>query len=533
MEGPPEKKLCLHPISPQFCLICNKRFEKKDKTIKSPTVQGLQTICNVAKIRSDDASKRIAAFEQQILAGEIQVSYHKICRASYTSSSQIRSECLQNNNVETTATSTRRSISSESAAFDIRRDCFICGSCSERKEKLTLVQTGTGSSTRAKVIAATEKRNDGIVHNRMLLYTDLFAADGKYHRKCYGTYISERNIKAAQNKQNRSETTNFDHAFQALTQQLDQTVMSSKLEVTVLSKLRDQYVKELGSENYSSWKLKRRLKNYYGEGMVFIEHPGKSDLVCNSSLTVGVALQKALQLENDLSHDSSQQDCEPIAPDMNENQVLHMAATILHRSMREIKDNDFYISGLEINVDKCGSFVPHKLYDFMLWCTNDKAYENATMCTDDKQCKDNLKIISLCHSLISQAQQVRTPLTLTLALYVHHHFGSRKLIEQLHALGLSVSYNEVRQFLTSAAVDQHKDDAFVPRWLVHSEDPSMIDAAIDNFDQNENTLDGKVTTHAMAAVIYKRCPVVASNCQIPRFPAQSLSEFNINDDIMR
>ena len=292
-------------------------------------------------------------------------------------------------------------------------------------------------------------------------------------------------------------------------------------------------MKELGSENYSSWKLKRRLKNYYGEGMVFIERPGKSDLVCNSSLTVGVALQKALQLENDLSHDSSQQDCEPIAPDMNENQVLHMAATILRRSMRKIKDNDFYISGLEINVDKCGSFVPDKLYDFMLWCTNDKAYENATMCTDDKQCKDNLKIISLCHSLISQAQQVRTPLTLTLALYVHHHFGSRKLIEQLHALGLSVSYNEVRQFLTSAAVDQHKDDAFVPRWLVHSEDPSMIDAAIDNFDQNENTLDGKATTHAMAAVIYKRCPVVASNCQIPRLPAQSLSEFNINDDIMR
>ena len=94
MEGPPEKKLCLHPISPQFCLICNKHFGKKDKTIKSPTVQGLRTICNVAKIRSDDASKRIAAFEQQILAGEIQVSYHKICRASYTSSSHIRSESL-------------------------------------------------------------------------------------------------------------------------------------------------------------------------------------------------------------------------------------------------------------------------------------------------------------------------------------------------------------------------------------------------------------------------------------------------------
>ena len=32
---------------------------------------------------------------------------------------------------------------------------------------------------------------------------------------------------------------------------------------------------------------------------------------------------------------------------------------------------------------------------------------------------------------------------------------------------------------------------------------TFLHAAIDNFDQNEETLDGKSTTHAMAMVVYQ------------------------------
>ena len=44
----------------------------------------------------------------------------------------------------------------------------------------------------------------------------------------------------------------------------------------------------------------------------------------------------------------------------------------------------------------------------------------------------------------------------------------------------------------------------------------MIDAAIDNFDQNEETLDGKSTTHAIAKVIYQHCDKKISLIPIPR-----------------
>ena len=43
-----------------------------------------------------------------------------------------------------------------------------------------------------------------------------------------------------------------------------------------------------------------------------------------------------------------------------------------------------------------------------------------------------------------------------------------------------------------------------------------MDAAIDNFDQNEETLDGKTTTHSMAAVLYQRCGALNDDESIPR-----------------
>jgi hypothetical protein len=95
-------------------------------------------------------------------------------------------------------------------------------------------------------------------------------------------------------------------------------------------------------------------------------------------------------------------------------------------------------------------------------------------------------------------------------------------VNELHALGYSVSYDEVRRFLTSAALDQKTDGVFVPRGIDASGNV-LVDAAIDNFDQNEETLDGKNTTHAMAAVLYKRCLIEPSTCQFPRVPEKSLS----------
>ena len=76
------------------------------------------------------------------------------------------------------------------------------------------------------------------------------------------------------------------------------------------------------------------------------------------------------------------------------------------------------------------------------------------------------------------------------------HLEVKKMVDPLHSLGYSISYDEIRRFLTSAALYQKDKTVYVPRGIDSGDHKVMVDAAIDNFDQNEPTLHGKSTTHA-------------------------------------
>ena len=117
---------------------------------------------------------------------------------------------------------------------------------------------------------------------------------------------------------------------------------------------------------------------------------------------------------------------------------------------------------------------------------------------------------------------MQTALTLGLALQVHHDVGSMYLVDVLHNLGHCVSYDEVRRFTTSVAkldqISQAGDD-YVPRGIQSvdlANADTFVDAAMDNFDQNEETSAGKTTTHPMAAVLYQRCGAFNADESIPR-----------------
>ncbi|KAJ4939568.1 hypothetical protein JOQ06_029013 [Pogonophryne albipinna] len=99
-------------------------------------------------------------------------------------------------------------------------------------------------------------------------------------------------------------------------------------------------------------------------------------------------------------------------------------------------------------------------------------------------------------------------------------------------MGHCVSYTEVRQFLTSVATDQisrTESGVYIPTGLTGVTEHGIVDAAIDNFDQNEDTLDGKQTTHAMASVVYRRGHVSTAYECLARVPERSLSTLNTAD----
>ncbi|XP_074035333.1 uncharacterized protein [Leptinotarsa decemlineata] len=92
-----------------------------------------------------------------------------------------------------------------------------------------------------------------------------------------------------------------------------------------------------------------------------------------------------------------------------------------------------------------------------------------------------------------------------LDLHLYHHIPSKHILDTFSSLGLTCSYNEVRQVTTSLAKQEIDDREDVPKCLgqVSNEKNNYIRASIDNLDLNDETFDGKRTTHAMTMVVFQ------------------------------
>ena len=272
---------------------------------KDPSKEGLKSILDAADIRKDDLYDLLWPVKDDILSLKQKVLFHKNCRTNYTSKRNLESvkrsqEILlssEKKSQESTLASRRLNRASTSG-FNIREQCSVCVEREKKMNKLTQISTGTGETTRSKVLTVTEERMDEEIKMRMLCYPNLFAFDAKYHRTCYSHYISDRNIKAARSKaESESNFSVYDMAFKELTLELNTSIFSTRKTVMPLTDLHTKFLELLETQNcsdtsYSSWKLKQKLQACYGDKISFIERPGLTDFVCSSSVTVGDALKK-------------------------------------------------------------------------------------------------------------------------------------------------------------------------------------------------------------------------------------------------
>jgi hypothetical protein len=99
-----------------------------------------------------------------------------------------------------------------------------------------------------------------------------------------------------------------------------------------------------------------------------------------------------------------------------------------------------------------------------------------------------------------------TPFNLGLNLQLYHGYGSKHLIESLHAFGICASYPEVRQFLTSAA--NHEIIKTEVSCIPYGISPKtlggdFIQEGADNIDLITETIDGKHNMHSMARAVFQ------------------------------
>lgn len=255
-------------------------------------------------------------------------------------------------------------------------------------------------------------------------YDDLFAYDAKYHKKCFSTYLSERNVAAHMNRLNSTRKPSQTVEAQVLFQDSDTSRSDSDIEI-------------------------------------------------------------------------------PMNTADTETQILHRAAEILKKHMHSFNpDHSDFPLPHDINEAEFEKQVPEVLLRFVTWLIDDDAYSNASTDLGSKAAIPCNIIMGL-----FKKQFRRNYFQFGLGLFIHHLVRSKTLLDLLSSMGISCNYNDVRQ-LTTALAKQNilNNDIYIPAGIkqVDESKKNYIQASIDNFDLNEETIDGKNTTHCMAMVIFQQ-----------------------------
>ena len=503
------------------CIVCQQ--DRLDNKLSIASKAGIATLRSSAALRKDQiAINRLNDFKDDACEN---IVYHRLCYQTFTSKSNLVHVMLPSsqsydNNQSSSYLLTR----SNAPKFDIAC-CIICLKKSHKKDrKLHKIET---KEREACLRLAAEKHADDAMLLR-IRSEDLIAMDVVYHSACLSTYITT----APATTYSPLEQSLHDSAFQKLIDEIQEDLMENK-KAFVISHLLEIYKSYLpsGAQSYTSQKLQNKLTKHYGSNICIQSQQGqsKSNFILSSHITLHDAIDAASQLKQELKSMQFENEVDVTSARDSVESTLYKAATILRQDITACKTSKEYPSVAEMNLlESCKALPP--LIKFLLWLISLDQYNTFS---DVETAPDMVlrQAITLSDMILSANKKAMTPLHVGLAVHLYHEYGSRNLIEILHAHGVCISYDELRRFTTSIAekeLCQVENGVYVPGGLVPIADGgSFLQEGNDNIDINAETVDGKNTLHAMATVVFqqrKNTQSVSTNTEVLRTQAKSLTE---------
>ncbi|KAK3101781.1 hypothetical protein FSP39_006288 [Pinctada imbricata] len=437
------------------CPICQENIACK------PSVKILQKgadgINNASLIRGD---------EIRVSAGD---AVHQQCRKDYTNAKELKNievrfdELTQSKGLRFTDT------------FCWKEQCLFCCEYVKLKDKKRSADVFRVSTLdfQDKIVDICHKRNDtwGLeVLSRVSGVNDLPAADALYHQQCSVNFRTGRNMpKTASTPQDKKR---FGRPKENLTQEGFLSAMEYLKEnddgQLTVQDLVGKMSETCGEEkSYSTKYMKTRIKEHFDDEVVISYGPGKPNFVTLRRKAISILEEFHKKVNTDV--------------ETEKRNIIEAAKELIKSDIKEINcsSKDEYpsstiISSMNENVE----FIPSSLYILLEGLISEK--------------EKSLKIASLGQTIIQAARprSIICPLQLGLGVQLHHHFGSKFLIDTLNRLGFCLSYSEVQTFELSASVAQDPD--------VHTlATDQSIQYVADNIDHNVRTLDGLGTFHGM------------------------------------
>ena len=544
LESPSKKNRKTETLNANVCCLCFGAFTEDNSPV-TPNETKLDSLFKACTSRQDEIGLKLLEERKYIDDGVLSIKYHRHCRSSYTSTDHIKRAEAQNSVEQGLPLSERKqnnfniketsgiNASTPKQIFDWNTHCFICGGVCYPRQKGSMSLVGKNNhdnlSIYSNVLEEAEKRQDSLVISRLksIPEGDLTAVNARYHRKkgCLATYLAFDNRRIKRDVQPGGSDT-ATSAINILKEEFEKSIIDDRnvFQMTTLKSRFLEISKEISKENGSSYKsstFKQQLKRNWPSIDIIPQSGRSSDLVYSRDMSVAEALKKSSELERKLTvaektKDTLKSNVQPSAE--TDEQIIHKAVTVLRRKLQETpKLDNMYYSSEEMTLEAQTKFVPPILCKFLHWLTNDKAFKEAGDLPKDLE----PKILATACDITTLCTSIFLPKHQGLAVHLHHEFGSRKLIEDLNALGHCVSYAEHRRFLTSAAEHIYTEQTVTPSGAIippeivpRANGGQLIVGAGDNWDHNERTPDGKRTTHAMTTILLS--PKVNEPVQYPR-----------------
>lgn len=437
------------------CVICCGR----DGDLKVVN-KGIEKIKECSSIRKDDVLKRVEESEV--------VYVHEQCRKNYT-----RRLPAKKDETSPSAVKIPRSDS-----FDFKNQCLFCGEIAVLDSKnpnqsrpISQVRTiGILETIRSHAVARGDNWGKTVTL-RLSGVIDLVAAEGRYHRYCYQNFLRpDLNIPQSVKKcAGRPTRNDVNETFMKLCEYIEdneECQFSLSDLVGVMKRL------DSTTAPYSEKHLKRKLKEFYGDSVVFTSIPGRSSVVCFSGYRDKILTEQWYEEKKTNQTDER-------------NRIVLMAAKVIREDIRSRAYNcDTYPTSEEIAAGGC-DLMPETLSllinEIVLPKNSDRNVQTY-----------HRKSLAIQHCIVAAARprSFVSPIQIGLSIHLHRQFGSKLLIDILSNLGVCSTYKEALKYEASVTLNS----------TTCIEKPSYVQFIFDNADYNIRTIDGYGSFHVMGGV---------------------------------
>jgi len=330
----PPKRRCTIAFSK--CIIC--QADSKDK-LRNGKHSSIVNLISKLEIRQDDVYERLSPYFSQLYENE--VLWHASCYATYTSLQNMKyvsSASKQEGNLEeaegTTASSIRSSRSNV-APHDWTK-CLFCKNRTYKKERV-MQNVSTFEACNTIMQCAEAKGDQDMLHILLGVNNDLVAAEGKYHKTCYASYVSKSNLKSRSFKEDEGKESAFDQAFCELGLDIRNGLeLGRAYDMSFLLNKYAGLLEKLGvdGQKYTKQKLKLRLKAHFGESIVFHQPYQKTnpELVYSSSISLQDIINAAAAAQNAQPQNQETEPHNKPTEDPSPKHLLYKAAKLLKSS---------------------------------------------------------------------------------------------------------------------------------------------------------------------------------------------------------